>query len=160
MYDQRTLSLFRFRIIDWLETTDHSASSTVPRASCRIVRNITTMPAVLRGGDIPEAHPQASGNLPGSMPFRSASRRRCRASSASAASSETSRGCESSGQDRSGGRSLCSQSSSASVPPAILLVVSSDLTEKFIILAFAPVLVIDNRFHAGPNCSSAYELKK
>ena len=44
--------------------------------------------------------------------------------------------------------------------PAILLVISGDLAEELIIVAFAPVLVIDNRFHAGPHGSKARELEK
>src|SRR6476646_3066533 len=44
--------------------------------------------------------------------------------------------------------------------PAVLLVISGDLAEKLIILAFAPVLIIDNRLHAGPDGSGARELEK
>jgi hypothetical protein len=44
--------------------------------------------------------------------------------------------------------------------PAVLLVVSGDLAEELIVLAFTPVLVIDNRLHAGPHGSNARERKE
>ena len=44
--------------------------------------------------------------------------------------------------------------------PAILLVVSGDLIKELVVLAFAPVLVIDNRLHARLHVSNAFEPKE
>src|SRR5438093_7018934 len=44
--------------------------------------------------------------------------------------------------------------------PASLLVVSVDLSKELVILAFAPVLVVDDRFHAGAHGSYARERKE